>query len=304
MVGNFEDTINGYCVTWGCSQKVRNKETKAYNGNGTKSLKITHWNMGSCHWINKIVEIQILTDEICPDIALISEANIFSENFDFELNIPGYYLIQPKSISSLGYSRVAVLVKQGIHVKVLSHLMDNEIASVWLQISCKGTKKLYLGAIYRQFKLLNQVLPNMAGELDKQETRWRKFVSQWKKAATEAECVIMGDINIDYNKWDSPSQDSIVMTDLVKTEIETLGFLQYVTKNTRSWPGQEDSLLDQCWSAHPHRIISCRNLVRASSDHNLIEVILRIKGKPSYAGEILSRNRKDFNIESYQGQNI
>ena len=37
------------------------------------------------------------------------------------------------------------------------------------------------------------------------------------------ESVILGDFNLDYNKWESPDQDFLIMTELMKDEIETLG---------------------------------------------------------------------------------
>ena len=60
------------------------------NGNIVKSVKVTHWNSGSRHWKNKIPEIQNVLFSRKPDICLISEANIFSNNEDHKLAITGY----------------------------------------------------------------------------------------------------------------------------------------------------------------------------------------------------------------------
>ena len=271
-----------------------------YNGNGNKLIKVVHWNMGSAHWVNIFKKIQLLLEDFNPDVAVISEANIFSENQDFDIYVPGYSLIQPKSMNSLGYSRIAVLVKSGVKVKVLDQFMDNEIASVWLRISGRGTKNLHIGTVYRQHKLLNQDLPNMSGDPAKQATRWRKFVAQWVAAARNTDCIVLGDTNLNFNKWVNPEQEVADMTDMVKAEIETLGFSQYVRNSTRFWPDQEPSLLDQCWTASPQRIISCRNLTRGSSDHNVVEVVVRIRGKPCNPGEILTRNRKDLDPKLFK----
>ena len=272
--------------------KKQNKAVKMYNGNGVKSLKVVHWNMGSCHWIRKIAEIQILLMDTKPDITIISEANIFAENQDYEIHIPGYNLIQPKSMVSSGYSRLAVLVKEGVQVQTLEQYMDEEIASVWLKISSKGTKKIHLGAIYRQHKLIKQGTPNLSGDINLQVNRWKKFVSQWKAASNRVDTIVMGDINLDFNKLETPDYQHEEMTEILKNEIETLGFIQVIKRNTRSQAHHVDSLLDHCWTSNPQRILS-------SSDHNLIEVVIRIKGKPSKAVEILARSKKNLDVKRF-----
>ena len=55
-----------------------------------KSMKVTHWNAGSKHFKNKLVEIQDFLASRKPDILFISEANVFSSNLDEELVTPGY----------------------------------------------------------------------------------------------------------------------------------------------------------------------------------------------------------------------
>ena len=158
----------------------------------------------------------------------------------------------PKSHSELGCSRIAVLVKIGFNVKILEQFMDGEVATIWLQVSGRGLKSVTIGAIYRQFRLLRQGVPNLSGEPDRQLSRWRKIINQWRAASRGKETIIMGDLNLDFRKWEDPDQDSLQMTDLVKSEIQTLGFHQLVRGITRSWPHQEDSTLDHCWTAQKH----------------------------------------------------
>ena len=231
---------------------------------------------------------------------MISEVNIFCEDHDYEINIQGYTIIQPKSIIFLGYSRIAVLVREGVQVETMDQLMDDEIASVWLKVSGRGLKTLHIGAVYRQHKLLRQDLPNMSGEPALQNARWRKFVTQCVTAARNNDCIIMGDTNLDYNKWEQPEQEAAEMVEMVKLDLETLGFHQYVNEDTRFWSNQTSSLIDQCWTASPLRLISCRNIVRGSSDHNIIEMVVRIRGKPSHPGEIVSRSRKNMDANTFK----
>ena len=60
-------------------------------------------------------------------------------------------------------------------------------------------------------------------------------------------------------------------------EIETRGFCQLVTGNTRTWKNQNPSLLDQIWSNCDERTISVFNNVCGSSDHNLVGIKIAMR---------------------------
>ena len=83
--------------------------------------------------------------------------------------------------------------------------------------------------------------------------RWKIFIKLWETAIREdKEVIVTGDININTLKWmrdDLPSTDSIhklkALIELLFEKIIPLGVSQQVTVATRSWPGQEDSCLDQ-----------------------------------------------------------
>ena len=101
-------------------------------------------------------------------------------------------------------------------------------------------------------------------------------------------------------RWNDPEQVHIPMVQEVKEEIETLNFVQIVEGVTKSWPGTEDGLLDQCWVNNPEKVLSCRNIVRSAGDHNAIEVTFRMKGKITAAQEIRRRDWKAMNLRRFQ----
>ena len=208
-----------------------------------------------------------------------------------QLHIPGYEMILPDTMQSLGYSRLAALVKDGVHVKVLREYMDQEVATVWLKVSKKGGSKLHVGAVYRQHHLLRQLTPNVSGGVERQKARWQKILSQWRRAGERTECFVIGDINLDINKWNNLDQDCRDMTEMTKQQIELLGFHQLVRGDTRFCPNTVDSLVDHCWMNVPLKAASIRNISRARSDHNLLEVIIRVKGLNHYPKEVLARAR-------------
>ena len=285
---------------WSISNTARNKAIKTTNGNGSKALKITHWNMGSSHWVNQIPEINLLLANKDPDLAIFSEANIFNTDQEYELHIPGYTLILPRTMDLIGNCRVAILVKEGVDVQVLDKFMDPHIASIWLKISAKGNKIIHLGAVYRQHMWIKQSLPNNTKHPAQQYARWKDFITQWIAASRGAETFVIGDTNLDHNKWVQPDGDHINMTNLVKTQIETLGFHQMVTGSTRFWPGTRPSLVDKCWTNCPERLLKIRNETRASSDHNLQYFEIRIAGKENIAKEVYMRDRSNMNLDRFK----
>ena len=112
--------------------------------------------------------------------------------------------------------------------------------------------------------------------------------------------VIMGDLNLDFSKWGVPKAAHSKMVELVKLEIETLGFNQQVTGNTWSLNGQPEGLLDHVWMNHPEKLIYINNNFRAFSDHNMIQLAIRTKGKSEQPQEFIKRDRRNFNTDRYK----
>ena len=179
------------------------------NGNTKKALNIMHWNLGSTYWIRKTHHIQQLVDEKLPDLLFISEANLFLEDIgdlQYKIKIYGYNLHLPQSMTSIQYSRIILLSKEGLNIQIMEELMDPIIASIWVKICGRGMKRLLVGGIYREQTLLNQKEPNLSAVPLEQEARWRTFIDQWMRATNMGPCQIIGDTNLDKFKWDHPDQ--------------------------------------------------------------------------------------------------
>ena len=110
----------------------------------------------------------------------------------------------------------------------------------------------------------------------------------------------MGDINLDFLKWQNPDRVHEKMTQRTKDAIEGAGHVQIIKGATRSWRGQTSSLIDNCWLDKPQRIISHHNEVRGSSDHNHISIILRMKDRCFSAPELQKRSWKDFSPKIFK----
>ena len=243
--------------------QCRNTRIKSGNGNIRNALVIAHWNMGSSYWINKTTELQLMLEDIKPDIALITEANIFRGDPEYALSIPNFSLILPNIMNKVGNCRIAALVLEGVNVQLLDQYMNDTVASIWMKISLKGKKTIHLGGIYREHCWIKQPDPdNNSGHILEQQARWNTFISQWEAASRRADTFVIGDTNLDYNKWDNPDANHDSMTEMVKTRIKTEGFVQTVRGDTRFWPNTTSSLVDQCWTNAPARIMKLYNSPR------------------------------------------
>ena len=138
------------------ASKIRNKLVKIKNGNINKSIKSIHWNLGSRFWDNKSEDIQYLVDEIKPDLAFISEANLFSGLANHMRIIDGYSIVYTSAINTLGYSRLVLIVREGFQVTLKKDWMEDQVASIWVQIKNRGCKGITICGIYREHKLLLQ----------------------------------------------------------------------------------------------------------------------------------------------------
>ena len=280
-------------LIWMLSGKVRNRKVKSINGN-RNSIKIAHWNLGSRHWRNKTLDVLHMVQEHDPDIAVISEANLFATTPEHERQIQGYTLTGTKEFEQNNCSRIVLLTKDTCRIQILHELMEVDIATIWCKIPRKGRKTLKLGAIYREHQILGK--PETEGEQDK---RWDKIIAQWKKASIGAEVVTIGDTNLDKLKWQTPEQANQGMVNTTKLQIETLGYHQLVQGPTRFWPNKLPSLIDQVWSNTPETILQCNNLTRPVADHNLITTVIRLKGKAGSNQEYMKRKWKDFSTKEY-----
>ena len=88
------------------------------------------------------------------------------------------------------------------------------------------------------------------------------------------------------------------MTDLVKNRIETLGFHQTVAGDTRFWPGTVSSLVVQCWTNCPARVVRSTNKTRGSSEHNIQGTFIRVAGTIDNPKEIIFRDKSIMNWEA------
>ena len=291
---------------WHLTNKRRNRQVKSRNGNrggGVKqTLKIAHWNAGPGWWEHKKVEIESLLLESEPDMLFISEANLRADTSMELREVQGYYLVTPNTELYMNYSRIVLLAREGVILTILNECMSNNIPEIWVKVSTRGRKPIVVGGVYREFHHLLQPPPNTSDDWGQQITRWKKTLENWKKAAKNTKCVVFGDCNIDYKKWNDPNYRLKKLVDLTKTEIEPQGFCQLIEEYTRFWPGQTSSTVDHLWTNSVGSIMSTRNQTRSSSDHNVVSAIIRTKDRREHGHDMIKRDRSKFNLARFKSR--
>ena len=261
------------------SHKKHNKNIKIKNGNGKNTTTISHWNLGSKRWQNKIALIQAMVDSSRPDLIFISEANLYELTPDYATAIVGYKIVKPLSVELHGLSRIVLLIKTDFEVKIEKHLMDPTVASIWVNIAKPGMKKVLVSGVYCEHQYLDQV-DDSSLHPGEQLLRWNKYLAQVEKAASNnTEVHLIGDFNMDFLRWNNPAPNQVNLVTCSKNILELNGFAQLMQGITRAWPGQVSSQIDHIWTNTSNKIQETTNVVKASGDHNLITLILRNKGK-------------------------
>ena len=200
------------------------------------------------------------------------------------------------------YARLVMLARSDLEIKIHPELMHEDISIIWASINNSSNKKIMVGGVYREHRLLLQPKPNITATEAAQNQRWSLIISSWRRAAAGTTCVLIGDTNLDYLRWETPEASHGKMVEKTRDEMETQGFTQVIRGYTRQWRGQADSMVDQCWINTPEKLISTCNTQRGSSDHNFISVVLRTKNKLSQGQESLRRTWKNFNPDSFRAR--
>ena len=125
--------------------------------------------------------------------------------------------------------------------------MDDVFTSIWIRIAKPGTRGQLICGLYREHQYLKQDSDWSLHPVE-QNKRWLNFLRKVELAKLSDSCHIIGDVNLDYVKWNAPDFSQAQMISDSKDILEASGFCQLVKDVTRCWPGQTDSLIDHVWT--------------------------------------------------------
>ena len=283
------------------SQKKMNKLQRSVNGNRSMHLKVIHWNLGARLWQNKLDDIQLLLDDLKPDLCFISEANLWEGLESHQLELQGHKLVLPNTMATLQHAIIVLIVKDTITVTKLDQFMGDQSATIWVRIGEEGRNSLRIAGIYREHHILGEDNQNMTWQVSqqRQEDRWRDILVKWRTASRNKNCLVVGDLNLDFIKWNNPELHQQQMINWTQQQIEAVGFVQIVVKLTRAWQYQSDSLLDHVWINCPGRLSSHINVLRTLSDHNVVGANISLREIKTGGHNVTRRKWKYFKESRY-----
>ena len=154
------------------------------------------------------------------------------------------------------------------------------MSAIWLELGMPRQKKIIVGNIYREWQHMGQGPTNTTGNIADQLQRWLTFIEMWEKALNEGkEVIVLGDVNLDFLKWNSsslPVNDSSSrlkqLNELIFNRIFPHGVRQLVTTPTRLSAVDAPSGLDHIYTNKPDKCSEVQAEIQGGSDHKLLKI--------------------------------
>ena len=274
------------------------------NKRSEKGLKILHWNKGSSHLQNKMVEIKGIVETHRPHVLGLSEANFLKAHDQSSVQLVDYNLHLPLTHfnPSLGSNRIVAYTHKSVIAKLRTDLMSDICSSIWLEIGLPRQKKFLVCQLYREWQLTNPSLNSSSHSEDDQLVRWLEFISQWELALNSGlEIHVTGDCNLNHLNWTEPDTRLKPLVEALFSRIIPRGVSQMVKVPTRHCSHQSSSGLDHFYTNTPHKISNVEVIYCGGSDHMLVTATRksrRVFSSPTY---IRKRSFRYFDSSEFVG---
>ena len=155
---------------------AKNNNKGKYKG----KMNLLHWNKGSARLENKVEELEDLFQQYKPDILGLSEANLYPDTDTNKIQFENYSLYTCPTLNNpeLRVSRVVVYVHNSLIVKSRPDLEYSGLSSIWLELGHKGSKKILVCNIYREWQYMHQQDKSSLSNAS-QLLRWERFIESW-----------------------------------------------------------------------------------------------------------------------------
>jgi hypothetical protein len=234
-------------------------------------LRISNLNLGRGLYRKEELIKKTIYEQNC-DICSLSEVDIkyFDEKKPF--SIDGYKTYFPLERLGTSTKRLICLVKVGVEAKQRDDLMSKSLSNVWLEIKGENQKVL-ICTIYREFNDLTGKGPMT---IHQQFEKLHILHSQIEKASKEGLVLVIGDMNIDLEKWeDDPNyyqkkQAEVYQSLIGECCLEVINF-------GMTWERVQNgnlitSAIDPALTNKPSSIESYQKTEIEYSDHDMISV--------------------------------
>jgi exonuclease III len=265
----------------------------------TKSgvLNVVSWNIGR-GLLSKLPEITNLIASEKIDIISLSEVDLpIGEDTIF---IEGFRTVLPMRRKPEDKVRIMSLVRESVFstTSVRQDLMSPDLPSIWLEY-----QGFLLCSLYREWS------PQGDNSASSQMGQVEVLINQLNMAAaSKKQLVVMGDINLDKQKWDDHTYSSFNLSEELRSclavcglEIHDLGFTYHSNHQASDgkWPSSE---LDHIYTSSRWPIrTSTKSLNNSMSDHKPIMAEVEIGAKKTSALTYVRRRCfKDFNAAAFR----
>ena len=162
--------------------------------------------------MKKLPEIEKVIRENNVQVAFIAEVD--GDEHLVDVNIRDYETVIAKPKEG-GKVRIMAFVNKNVDFNVRLDLMSKELSTIWIEINRARQKNILCCGIYREW----------TGE---QPEEMKKICSQVKTATNEKKpMVVMGDINLDADKWNEINYKCKALADVWRREMAWRGMVQY-----------------------------------------------------------------------------
>ena len=160
---------------------------------------ITIASLNICSGFNKkMPDIQNTLDSENIDLLFLQEVEIKDIDKNEPPRFEKYTTVCPKK-DTKNKTRILMLIRENIKIKIREDLMSKEISSIWVELQTQNGTKTIIGSLYREFDDLTE--GHSSNSLSEQNKRFDLFLDQLSKANEERGTILcLGDINLDANK--------------------------------------------------------------------------------------------------------
>ena len=220
---------------------------RSTNGNGKRRLLFSHINfrggdLTNCpekrnQWVANIAQTR-------PDVIGLSETKI-GTNENKVCDIAGYTWERKEDSE-----RISVMVNANLDYRRRRDLEVPGFAGIWIELCPRNKNPVLICQLYREWKLLDT--PG-SGHEPEQQKRWSAFLEKFKQvAASNQELHVIGDVNLDRQKWRQVVEDNDDEVDEGYGSDTSTGPSQR-SRRPRLQPGLQsmvDSLYEDILNAH------------------------------------------------------
>ena len=136
----------------------------------------------------------------------ISEVNLRDVVNPLHVQIDGYKLLTLRALDNplMKMLRIMVYVRDDVDFERMEELETDKEAMIWILIKLKNKRPIRVGNVYREHSLPTKVMLDIpTGSAAAQIDRWDKILDKWEENCEQFDTIVMGDMNIDYLKYET-----------------------------------------------------------------------------------------------------